>query len=244
MKPIISAIISILCCLAPYSHGASFDCYRASAEIEKAICDDANLSKLDDELANVYKRAAQDKSIRNTLLAQQRAWLKVVRNRQVDTYDLEEIYQDRIKQLTSKNPLVSSPAGTFQCEVNDDQGKYGMRSLRFRIQDGKLTEFAWKAISIPDSPDLRPGFHYRSETSLDDTILIKEPGFWSLQEKPEVRLPQLPHELPENCDIILTKHESRLRVYTLGCWRRPDTSYFNYTFSQSGSTCRLESESR
>lgn len=43
----------------PTAHAASFDCSRAGSANEKAICRDAELSALDDQLGRAYRRARQ-----------------------------------------------------------------------------------------------------------------------------------------------------------------------------------------
>lgn len=43
--------------LTSISYAASFDCNKASTFIEKAICSESELSKLDDLLGKSYKKA-------------------------------------------------------------------------------------------------------------------------------------------------------------------------------------------
>jgi uncharacterized protein len=40
-----------------YSYGASFDCSKATTLVENAICNDAEISALDDLLMETYKKA-------------------------------------------------------------------------------------------------------------------------------------------------------------------------------------------
>lgn len=44
-------------CLAVPGWGASFDCKKAKTEVEKAVCANPELSKLDDEMARTYREA-------------------------------------------------------------------------------------------------------------------------------------------------------------------------------------------
>lgn len=57
------------------AHSASFDCQKAKSVNERLICEDAELSKLDDELAFAYKEALRKSSNPKELVANQRdAW--------------------------------------------------------------------------------------------------------------------------------------------------------------------------
>lgn len=48
-------------CLAAKTQRAGFDCSKATTKIEKMICADAGLSKLDEQLDTAYKTALQGK---------------------------------------------------------------------------------------------------------------------------------------------------------------------------------------
>jgi uncharacterized protein len=43
--------------IATNMHAASFDCGKAASEVEKLICGDDELSKLDDSLSEAYQEA-------------------------------------------------------------------------------------------------------------------------------------------------------------------------------------------
>lgn len=58
------------------AHSASFDCQKAKSVNERLICEDAALSKLDEELAFAYKEALRKSSNPKELIANQReAWM-------------------------------------------------------------------------------------------------------------------------------------------------------------------------
>lgn len=62
--------------LTPFvANAASFNCKRAATEVEKLICSDAELSDLDDELAEEYKRALARSGNPGNLIRAQRRWL-------------------------------------------------------------------------------------------------------------------------------------------------------------------------
>ena len=51
------AMLVVACCLAAGAQAASYDCKKARAEDEKAVCASPELSKLDDDMASAYKGA-------------------------------------------------------------------------------------------------------------------------------------------------------------------------------------------
>jgi len=85
------------------AHGASFDCAKAKTTVEKTICANPTLSKLDDELDEAYKAAimVDDTSV---LTRQQSSWLKE-RNNCSTQKCLNNLYTQRLKQLNS--PVLS-----------------------------------------------------------------------------------------------------------------------------------------
>jgi len=93
---------SLICFLE--ASAASFDCAKASSQVEKTICSDPELSKLDEELGATYEAA-----LRNApqtvaqLRREQRRWLKI-RDDQISSGPdkLKALYQTRIAALTAK----------------------------------------------------------------------------------------------------------------------------------------------
>ena len=78
---------------------ASFDCAKASSLVEKAVCADPELSRLDDDLAKSYQRAMADTLNVAALRAQQRNWLKEVRNACRNVACLTTAHAERIAAL-------------------------------------------------------------------------------------------------------------------------------------------------
>jgi uncharacterized protein len=89
-------------------HGASFDCSRATSAIERQICVDPNLSRLDTELAAAFKEATTSASDRGALGFDQRQWLRE-RNRCRDAGCLNAAYRHRIEDLRAWNAIDPSP---------------------------------------------------------------------------------------------------------------------------------------
>jgi len=101
-----------------FAHAASFDCTKASTTIEKRICSDANLSRLDEEMAALYKKVLtlsqkntiskyDGASIYHYFKQKQKKWLKE-RNKSCSSYKgkeqkacLTSYYQAQIKKLNT-----------------------------------------------------------------------------------------------------------------------------------------------
>jgi len=57
-------------------HAASFDCAKAGSKVEHLICDNAEISKLDEELNVAYKTALQDEKPADAIKRAQKQWMK------------------------------------------------------------------------------------------------------------------------------------------------------------------------
>ncbi len=93
------------------AHAASFDCKKASTAVEKLICADAQLSKLDEELAAAYRDAMGNagQAEKAALREDQAAWLKS-RNACKDRLCIEGAYRTTIATLTA-SARGPGPAG-------------------------------------------------------------------------------------------------------------------------------------
>lgn len=98
MKQIAIALSSFL--VVALAHAASFDCAKAQSKVEHMICDNPELSKLDEELVASYKAALQDQSKAKTIKGAQRQWLQE-RDGCAKTGCVENLYRKRISQLRS-----------------------------------------------------------------------------------------------------------------------------------------------
>ena len=79
---------------------ASFDCAKAVTQVEKMICRDAGLSKLDEDLARAYKNALVSATIDKTRVKnEQIIWLKYTRNGCSTIACLAEAYKARLAVL-------------------------------------------------------------------------------------------------------------------------------------------------
>ncbi len=66
---------TLLTTISMLAHSASFDCQKAKSVNEKLICQDEDLSRLDDELAVIYKNAiAKSETPKDLITNQRTAW--------------------------------------------------------------------------------------------------------------------------------------------------------------------------
>lgn len=105
------ASVILLCLLPMYLYAASFDCSRAKLTTEKAICNDSNLSGLDESVASAYKSALRSTSDVPSLKASQVAW--IVQTRSCDAAQdinecLVEKYSGRLAELRSLSQIKSA----------------------------------------------------------------------------------------------------------------------------------------
>jgi hypothetical protein len=78
---------------------ASFDCKKAKTDIEKLICSDEELSQLDDELNEAYKKALAGINDKETLKKQQITWLNNVKKYCKGIFCIKLKYESRIFYL-------------------------------------------------------------------------------------------------------------------------------------------------
>lgn len=97
--------IGLLACLAlGQAQAASFDCAKACTKVEKMICANADLSKLDEQLAKAYKDGAKRTTEPDRYKREQRSWLKAREACLSDTNNaaacLSEQYTRRVQALS------------------------------------------------------------------------------------------------------------------------------------------------
>lgn len=86
--------------LSVESGAASFDCRKASTQVENLICADSALSGLDDDLERAYRTAKIGNS---DVRVNQRDWLLNVRNQCTTNVCLEVAYTNRLNALKGMN---------------------------------------------------------------------------------------------------------------------------------------------
>ena len=83
---------------------ASFDCAKAASAIEKLICSNDELSKLDEKLSKTYQLAINQAPDKARVITEQKQWLNNVRSSCQDANCLKSAYQTRIIALTPDLP--------------------------------------------------------------------------------------------------------------------------------------------
>jgi uncharacterized protein len=110
------------------ANSPSFDCRKATTTVEKLICNNSELSKLDVSLAETYKEAvSKAPSIRDD----QRAW-NAEKNKCTDADCLKATYEDRISELTNfivrHDRTALNQGQTSASASNQDNGRTASRS--------------------------------------------------------------------------------------------------------------------
>ena len=104
------AVVS--CCTSVVA--ASFDCTKASSEVERAICASASISSLDSQLGVVYATALASSSEAAALRAEQRRWLRQVRDKCPDQDCIATAYRQRTRELNALSNTSAAAARTMQ----------------------------------------------------------------------------------------------------------------------------------
>ncbi|MGV8933454.1 MAG: lysozyme inhibitor LprI family protein [Gallionellaceae bacterium] len=129
------------------AQAASFDCGKASTKVEHLICDNAELSKLDDELAVAYKLALKDPAQTESIKQTQRQWLKL-RNGCDDAGCVKRAYEGRSNILdkseqskeTVKSDDVAISAQTNKAKLSEQEYPHKSPKLRYTYCDRNKPE--------------------------------------------------------------------------------------------------------
>lgn len=123
--------------------GASFDCKKSCTFVEQAICINKRLSKLDDKLAEEYKKAIEIAFAPDVLKQEQRDWLDNERNVCQDVACLKRVYKERIEYLATYDERQRVSSGIDPCEFSGLKlpeeysifaaGGYSGREINFQI---------------------------------------------------------------------------------------------------------------
>ncbi len=102
------------------AQGASFDCGKSATKIEKLICGDAELSKLDEELNAAYKTAMRDEKLADSIKQAQKQWMKE-RNGCAEVGCVKLAYETRLSSLTVTSKSSDDDATTKQGTLDNSQ---------------------------------------------------------------------------------------------------------------------------
>ena len=107
MSRLYFVIFSLMLSTSVFSAG--FDCKKASTDVEKMICADKQLNKLDSVMMENFKTLNQNNigdNQKKDLLKTQKAWLSE-RNRCSDQTCLKSMYLDRLDKMCDYANVVS-----------------------------------------------------------------------------------------------------------------------------------------
>lgn len=113
----------VVLALAPFANpavAASFDCAKASTAVEKTICADADLSRLDETLGKAYGQARAQSAQPKVLRSRQRTWLRDTRDACADAACLKAAYKTRIAELEALS-ATSGPANSATAAATEKQ---------------------------------------------------------------------------------------------------------------------------
>lgn len=154
MRQIIQIIFG--CIVFSSALAASFDCVKANTKIEKMICADAKLSKLDDELTNSYRQAIEKSEDKQAITKDQRHWLKETRNSCVDTNCLKAVYEVRIHELSTNLDCENIPVlDDTQSVFIDAIAKNDIATTEILIKHTQFLDFVsaegWSPLTLASS---------------------------------------------------------------------------------------------
>ncbi|MBN1472986.1 MAG: DUF1311 domain-containing protein [Syntrophaceae bacterium] len=96
-KPL--SIIFILLFLPMPIQAASFDCAKAKSEVEKIICSNEELSKLDKSMNEAYLKSLNRTDIKEQAIQSQKEWLKYALDLCQNAQCIKQAYETRIWEL-------------------------------------------------------------------------------------------------------------------------------------------------
>lgn len=105
------------------AQAASFDCAKATTKIDKMICTDAGLSKLDEEMARFYRQTKAELHDAPWFIEQQRLWLKH-RNGCKDRDCIEASYHQRLDGMRWYAEIEKNPEDTVVGKLPHDTYTY------------------------------------------------------------------------------------------------------------------------
>lgn len=141
---------------------ASFDCSKAASTIEKAICRNDKLSKLDEELNTFYRTAMQNANQKNSVRQSQKQWIKQ-RNSCKEVECVTNAYEVRLEVL--KSDIKAHETSEAQVEIVEGQ-RYSFQLTRgagVLVCEAYLTRLNSSQYEIPPActrpePDNTLGF--------------------------------------------------------------------------------------
>jgi uncharacterized protein YecT (DUF1311 family) len=100
------------------SYAASFDCAKVSSTVDKMICENAEISAEDSNLAEAYRHARENSREKKDLIKSQKEWLKK-RNKISDPILMLLTYRNRINELYGSH--TKNIISDYQCTSWDSK---------------------------------------------------------------------------------------------------------------------------
>lgn len=117
---------------------ASFDCAKSLTAVEQAICSDANLSYLDEELNKIYKSVHTGQP---DVAISQKKWLLHSRNRCGSTVCLDSAYKKRISELREMVTCSVGEGDVLGAWLRDKNGFF--EEMLLSIDNGNKVFTSW-----------------------------------------------------------------------------------------------------
>jgi uncharacterized protein YecT (DUF1311 family) len=131
------------------AEAASFDCAQARSKIEKLICTNTELSKLDSALGRAYANALSDLPSDDVqdLVKSQQTWIKSVRNKCLEVECLQDSYRARLEELMDAVTDLYCDRAINTAEMD---GCNGMQLERLDREMNKTYSALLKEMETPD----------------------------------------------------------------------------------------------
>lgn len=148
MKIILTLVLTIILINANLVNAAGFDCTKASTNIEKMICSNETLSKLDDQNTQLFKQYKSVSNDLNLIVQDQRDWLKHTRNSCQDASCLEAEYEKRNTYLSSR--IESNQGANTTDSISDNQSTKNEPLVGIKQMNDGVEAQASGAMTISD----------------------------------------------------------------------------------------------
>ncbi len=103
------SLFTLLSSVSMFAYSAGFDCSKATTWVEKSICRNSELSKLDEQMTAIYRQQlANDKDSATHLKNQQREWLSYHRNTCKTVACLKREYQEYIENANDGKLTINN----------------------------------------------------------------------------------------------------------------------------------------
>jgi uncharacterized protein YecT (DUF1311 family) len=167
------------------SLAASFDCSRASTNLETLICGDPQISKSDGDLRASYYRALKEASDPGFIKQRQHEWQVNVRDRCKDVACLRNAYSSRIAQLAT-DINTKSQGQTRSLATSSAGAQRGTSSLaplspeELKAVAEEIRAIAGTSVQLRESLGLEDSFIVREATPSRIDQLLQMPEFLQL----------------------------------------------------------------